>query len=190
MRTLLRQASRDREHLDREKRATILRMIRRQGGRALAARVALLLSCTSILSLSMVPMAEAHRSGCHRWHSCPSDTGSYICGDLGYTSGCQAFGGGSVRVPPVDRVRILTLQELRQLRVAYQDLQSQYQARSRALTEAQGRLMEAENLIGVQRQEIYRLRRYLGAWALAALIGSVVGFTLGALRRRREYPRN
>ncbi|MDO8452823.1 MAG: hypothetical protein Q7S79_03675 [bacterium] len=27
----------------------------------------------------------AHRSGCHRWHSCPSDTGSYICGDLGYT---------------------------------------------------------------------------------------------------------
>lgn len=26
----------------------------------------------------------AHRSGCHRWHSCPSDTGSYVCGDLGY----------------------------------------------------------------------------------------------------------
>lgn len=32
--------------------------------------------------------AEAHRDGCHRWHSCPSDTGSYICGDLGYTSEC------------------------------------------------------------------------------------------------------
>lgn len=32
--------------------------------------------------------AEAHRSGCHRWHSCPSDTGSYVCGDLGYTSQC------------------------------------------------------------------------------------------------------
>src|SRR6266487_3479708 len=30
----------------------------------------------------------AHQSGCHRWHSCPSDTGSYNCGDLGYTSGC------------------------------------------------------------------------------------------------------
>lgn len=30
----------------------------------------------------------AHRSGCHRWHSCPSDTGSYVCGDLGYFSGC------------------------------------------------------------------------------------------------------
>jgi hypothetical protein len=31
---------------------------------------------------------EAHQSGCHRWHSCPSDTGSYVCGDLGYCSGC------------------------------------------------------------------------------------------------------
>src|SRR6266545_3160562 len=38
----------------------------------------------------------AHRSGCHRWHSCPSDTGSYICGDLGYTSGC----GGAVESAP------------------------------------------------------------------------------------------
>lgn len=28
--------------------------------------------------------ADAHQSGCHRWHSCPSDTGSYVCGDLGY----------------------------------------------------------------------------------------------------------
>jgi endonuclease YncB( thermonuclease family) len=32
--------------------------------------------------------ADAHRSGCHRWHSCPSDTGSYICGDLGYSRFC------------------------------------------------------------------------------------------------------
>ena len=32
--------------------------------------------------------AEAHRDGCHRWHSCPSDTGSYVCGDLGYYSEC------------------------------------------------------------------------------------------------------
>lgn len=28
--------------------------------------------------------AEAHRSGCHRWHSCPSDRSTYVCGDLGY----------------------------------------------------------------------------------------------------------
>ncbi|MFF7362130.1 hypothetical protein [Streptomyces sp. NPDC008125] len=32
--------------------------------------------------------AAAHRDGCHRWHSCPSDTGSYVCGDLGYFSEC------------------------------------------------------------------------------------------------------
>jgi len=32
--------------------------------------------------------AFAHRSGCHRWHSCPSDTGSYTCGDTGYCSEC------------------------------------------------------------------------------------------------------
>src|SRR3954453_6978351 len=32
--------------------------------------------------------ADAHQNGCHRWHSCPSDTGSYTCGDLGYYSEC------------------------------------------------------------------------------------------------------
>jgi hypothetical protein len=32
--------------------------------------------------------ASAHRSGCHRWHSCPSDRGTYVCGDLGYCSAC------------------------------------------------------------------------------------------------------
>lgn len=30
-----------------------------------------------------------HSSGCHRWHSCSSDTGSYVCGDLGYCSQCS-----------------------------------------------------------------------------------------------------
>lgn len=50
--------------------------------------------------------ADAHQSGCHRWHSCPSDTGSYVCGDLGYDSQCSSggFGGGgddeSDYVPP------------------------------------------------------------------------------------------
>ena len=29
-----------------------------------------------------------HRSGCHRWHSCPSDRGTYTCGDKGYCSAC------------------------------------------------------------------------------------------------------
>lgn len=40
-----------------------------------------------ILILSGINNAEAHRSGCHRWHSCPSDSGSYTCGDAGYP--CQ-----------------------------------------------------------------------------------------------------
>jgi Protein of unknown function (DUF3761)/Bacterial SH3 domain len=29
-----------------------------------------------LVSVFALP-ADAHRSGCHRWHSCPSDTGSY-----------------------------------------------------------------------------------------------------------------
>lgn len=47
----------------------------------------LLFSSAAVLFMLLAP-AQAHRSGCHRWHSCPSDTGSYVCGDLGYTSGC------------------------------------------------------------------------------------------------------
>lgn len=30
----------------------------------------------------------AHQSGCHRWHSCPSDSGSYVCGDTGHSNYC------------------------------------------------------------------------------------------------------
>ncbi len=36
----------------------------------------------------LVSNSYAHRDGCHRWHSCPSDSGSYVCGDLGYYSEC------------------------------------------------------------------------------------------------------
>ena len=48
-------------------------------------RVALVASFALVVLISS---ADAHRSGCHRWHSCPSDTGSYVCGDLGYCSQC------------------------------------------------------------------------------------------------------
>jgi hypothetical protein len=41
--------------------------------------------------------ASAHRDGCHRWHSCPSDTGSYVCADLGYTSECPIAYSAPVR---------------------------------------------------------------------------------------------
>jgi micrococcal nuclease len=41
--------------------------------------------------LSMVPLeGESHRSGCHRWHSCPSHTDSYECGDLGHDDYCSS----------------------------------------------------------------------------------------------------
>ena len=41
------------------------------------------------LSIGMLDgLVSAHRSGCHRWHSCPSDSGSYTCGDTGYDNYC------------------------------------------------------------------------------------------------------
>jgi hypothetical protein len=43
----------------------------------------------SLISLLGSPVVvSAHRSGCHSWHSCPSDSGTYTCGDKGYCSGC------------------------------------------------------------------------------------------------------
>lgn len=50
--------------------------------------------------------SEAHRSGCHRWHSCPSDSGSYICGDTGHTSGCTATPTNTP--PPAPHVPVRT----------------------------------------------------------------------------------
>lgn len=47
--------------------------------------VFILITC---FALSVVPHSFAHQSGCHRWHSCPSDSGSYVCGDLGYDTYC------------------------------------------------------------------------------------------------------
>ena len=47
--------------------------------------LSIVLLLTMVLPSSKV---EAHRNGCHRWHSCPSDSGSYVCGDLGYSSQC------------------------------------------------------------------------------------------------------
>ena len=36
----------------------------------------------------IIEMVYAHRDGRHRWHSCPPDSGSYVCGDLGYDDEC------------------------------------------------------------------------------------------------------
>lgn len=47
-----------------------------------------LLSSLAFLVFLVLP-ASAHRSGCHSWHSCPSDSGSYVCGDTGHCSACN-----------------------------------------------------------------------------------------------------
>jgi hypothetical protein len=41
-----------------------------------------------LMATLVAPAASAHQNGCHRYHSCPSDTGSYTCGDLGYYTYC------------------------------------------------------------------------------------------------------
>lgn len=45
-----------------------------------------------MMFIAIIPLqtslSYAHQNGCHRWHSCPSDTGSYVCGDLGYDTYC------------------------------------------------------------------------------------------------------
>lgn len=46
-------------------------------------------------------ITEAHRSGCHRWHSCPSDSGSYSCGDAGHPCQYPTYpASGGVIYPP------------------------------------------------------------------------------------------
>jgi hypothetical protein len=43
---------------------------------------------TILISIAIIPIypmeSLAYRDGCHRWHSYPSDDGSYVCGDLGH----------------------------------------------------------------------------------------------------------
>lgn len=49
-------------------------------------------------------VAQAHQDGCHRWHSCPSDSGSYVCGDTGHSSEC---GGLSQPTTPKSPPRVV-----------------------------------------------------------------------------------
>ena len=61
--------------------------------------ILLIVTLCTVAILAPVNNASAHRDGCHRWHSCPSDSGSYVCGDLGYTSGCGTSSAPKVRIP-------------------------------------------------------------------------------------------
>ena len=48
----------------------------------------IMLTSLIVLYVTEQPV-NAHKSGCHRWHSCPSDTGSYVCGDMGIDTYCR-----------------------------------------------------------------------------------------------------
>ncbi len=54
------------------------------GARAAAGMVSGLILVLLLVTVGVAAPAAAHQDGCHRWHSCPSDTGSYQCGDGGY----------------------------------------------------------------------------------------------------------
>ena len=58
--------------------------------------------CLVFLGLILIiNPAFAHRSGCHRWHSCPSDSGSYTCGDAGHPCLYPTYpASGGVIYPP------------------------------------------------------------------------------------------
>ncbi len=48
----------------------------------------------SFSAVNVPSQVDAHRSGCHAAHSCPSDHGTYVCGDTGHFNFCGD-------VPPV-----------------------------------------------------------------------------------------
>ena len=70
-------------------------------------------AAVTALFFALAAPAQAHRSGCHRWHSCPSDTGSYVCGDLGYTTFCPVATtprpvAPAAAAPPAASTRVTT----------------------------------------------------------------------------------
>ena len=47
-----------------------------------------LLILVSLCVCLVLSPALAHRDPCHRWHACPSDRGTYTCGDTGRCNQC------------------------------------------------------------------------------------------------------
>ncbi len=92
-----------------------------------------------ILVFTIPSISFAHRSGCHRWHSCPSDSGSYVCGDLGYPCKYPTYpkSGGillpNTQTPPsvendqsIKQQKILSLKkQISELTLKLQQLQNQ-----------------------------------------------------------------
>lgn len=49
----------------------------------------------------MSSVASAHQNGCHRWHSCPSDSGTYVCGDFGHACQYPTYPGNGHGISPL-----------------------------------------------------------------------------------------
>lgn len=59
-----------------------------------------------LIALAATPAAAlAHRSGCHNLHTCPSDSDTYVCGDLGFacdgSTSIEEIPAKSIHVPLV-----------------------------------------------------------------------------------------
>lgn len=64
-------------------------------------RLLLLLAMVGFMVSLQANPVLAHRSGCHRWHSCPSDSGSYTCGDTGHSNYCGTTPTPQITTPVV-----------------------------------------------------------------------------------------
>lgn len=60
-----------------------------------------------LISLFIPIKSNAHRSSCHNLHTCPSDSDSYVCGDLGYP--CD--GSTSITDIPLSKIHVPLLIE-------------------------------------------------------------------------------
>src|ERR687885_808342 len=67
-----------------------------------------------LVFVALAADVAAHPDGCHRWHSCPADDGSYTCGDSGHCSECpdnqycllgRARGAGATPTRPLRPTR-------------------------------------------------------------------------------------
>jgi len=67
--------------------------------RYIPALTAAVLALSTVFGFALLSSALAHRDGCHRWHSCESDRGTYVCGDLGYDTYCDKRSSSVLTVP-------------------------------------------------------------------------------------------
>jgi hypothetical protein len=130
--------------------------------------------CSIIVSAVAVPqLVFAHRSGCHNLHTCPSDTKTYVCGDLGYP--CD--GSTSIKqIPKAATAVPLAVQKafLDTFGRAPSDLESDYwKKRFRA-----------------EKDSVYKIRRAMAWHKLTGSTGPAKSTTVVANYFRSVYGRN